>query len=255
MDEEPKIQVSPNRRNLLIVTILAVVLTFPTIPALLYKYAIDAPSRNTQVVEFDIEQGMSVSDISVALYEEGVIESPIIFKVFIRINNLQSKIQAGVYNIEPKTSIVELASLFGLGTNDTKLTFIEGWRREEFAQYAAESLKNVSYAEFVAKTQNLEGKLFPDTYFLSEDVTTQELIDKLASTFEEKTVDLLTDSKLAVLGMTEDEVITLASIIEREVHSEDARKLVAGILLKRLREGMPLQADATTQYAVAWDKH
>lgn len=103
-------------------------------------------------------------------------------------------------------------------------------------------------------SHTLEGFLFPDTYFFNVEVSETEIVDKLTDTYKEKTQNLITDVVLEELGMTEKELITFASIVEREVSENEDREIVAGILINRWRNGQALEADATTQYTVALER-
>jgi len=87
--------------------------------------------------------------------------------------------------------------------------------------------------------------LFPDTYFIDANTLATSLVDLQLKTFKDKTLDLLNLNP----NLTENEVIVLASILERETNGGDDLPLIAGILIKRYQEGMPLDADATSQYA------
>ncbi|MDE2172881.1 MAG: endolytic transglycosylase MltG, partial [Patescibacteria group bacterium] len=92
----------------------------------------------------------------------------------------------------------------------------------------------------------LEGKLFPDTYYFYENSTPQDVIQLLTRTFEEQTKPLLLDIQAS--GRTPADVITMASIVEKEAASSTDRRIIAGILWKRLDMGMPLQVDAPFFY-------
>ena len=106
--------------------------------------------------------------------------------------------------------------------------------------------------EFLAESQDFEGFLFPDTYLFPREVTASQVVRKLRNTFDTKIKSLQEDIEKS--AYTENELVTLASIIERETKKGDERPIVAGILFNRLEVGMVLQADATVQYAVANSK-
>jgi len=153
------------------------------------------------------------------------------------------------------TSIKELVDILQFGRNDVTIRYIEGWRVEQLAELLSQKMKDVDYGEFVAAARPYEGYLFPDTYYFNVDATQKEILERLRDTFEKKTADLLTAENARKTGLTPEEMVILASIVEREVAEYEDRRIVAGILLKRLQEGMALEADATTQYAVALNKY
>lgn len=240
-------EVKNHKLNYLLVLALALLVIFPTIPYLLYRYGVTNPSNVSEHTTFEIKSGNSVSKIARNLEINGLVESSSLFKLYIKLNSLDKKLQAGIYNIPPKTNIAELGKMFQNGYDDKVLTFVEGWRLEEFAQYADEEVDNVTYKEFMFCAKGKEGYLFPDTYIVRNDTTTEELIEVLEKNFHSKTQKLFSEGE----GLTEAEVVIFASIVEREMSIEEDRPIVAGILIKRWKEGMGLGADATTQYAIA----
>jgi len=223
-------------------------------PILFYKYytfAIRRPSQSGKEITFEIKRGDGVSEISDSLYGKGAINSSILFKAYLIINKLHTNVQAGVYKITAGSNVIQIANMFQKGTNDIKITFLEGWRVEEFAREAGKRFEKIDYEKFVSLAKNDEGYLFPDTYLFNIDVSEESLLNSLRVNFTAKTKDILTDTALAKAGLTKSEVIILASIVEREVSKEEDRPIVAGILISRYKNGVKLDADATVQYAVA----
>ncbi|MDO8639211.1 MAG: endolytic transglycosylase MltG [Candidatus Daviesbacteria bacterium] len=129
---------------------------------------------------------------------------------------------------------------------EKKVTLIEGWRVEEMAVKLS-SVLGVSGSEFIKEAK--EGYMFPDTYMFDPKATPSEIVTILRANFEKK-YDSILKSKIQKLGLTTDEGVTLASIVEREARSDEVRRMVASILLKRLKIDMGLNADATIQYAL-----
>lgn len=222
----------------------------PAIFCLYYKTAINRPSQTDKEITYVIKKGQDILEISRELYEKNAINSSALFNIYVYTNRLDKSIQAGVYTIPAGTSIKELLQMFQHGTEDISMTFIEGWRVEEFAQYARDRLNSVGYNEFIEAAKEYEGRLFPDTYYVNKSVATKDLVTRLKDTFEEKTKDLLTPENLQKANLTYEQALIFASIVEREMHIQKDRPVVAGILIKRFRENMPLGADATVQYAV-----
>jgi UPF0755 protein len=117
------------------------------------------------------------------------------------------------------------------------ITIPEGWRREQIAQLL--EIKNVTSAEeFLARTTELEGSLFPDTYRFFLNTPVNDVVEELTSTFTKRT---------ASRPPTRNELI-LASIVEREAASASERPIIAGVYANRLAIGMKLDADPTVQY-------
>lgn len=126
-----------------------------------------------------------------------------------------------------------------LKKQDVEVTIIEGWRREQIAALLAKN-NIVDQEEFLAVTENLEGKLFPDTYRFFPNSKAEDVVKKFTDNFQEKTKDL---------GTISQDNLILASIIEREAGSNSERAKIAGVYLNRIRDGMMLEADPTVQYA------
>lgn len=250
MDDQSEAGQNIQKRNILLVFLLVVFLVFPTIPFLLYRFGINNEMPTNKDIEVEIKPGESVKEIAENLKDAGVINSPLLFKLYLKLNGLEKNIQAGLYTIPKMSSIVTIADLVQYGRNDLEIKFIEGWRLEQLAILLAKRLESFNYQEFVEKTKNMEGYLFPDTYFFSKDATLGEVIELMSQTFGLKTAELLSTPNLAKTGLKKADVIILASLVEREIVHEDDRKIVAGILLKRLAEGLKLDVDATTQYAI-----
>jgi UPF0755 protein len=242
------------KKLLYVLSLVFIFIIFPICVYKYYRFAITRPSQMDKTIDFEIKKGKSVTEISDELYKRGIINSSFLFNVYVFTNGYEKNLQAGTYAINPGVTIKELTTIFQHGVNDTRITFLEGWRVEEFAREASQKFKNIDWSDFVTKAGQYEGYLFPDTYYFRDDVEEQDLISTLRNTFDEKTKDILTNNAVAETGLTKEQVIILASIVEREVNSNEDRPIVAGILMKRLKEGIKLDADATTQYAIAISK-
>lgn len=214
-----------------------------------YKFAVLRPNQKTDDTTFEITSGESVAEIADNLYAQDAINSEFLFKVYVVWNKLN--LQAGVYNIPGGASTDEVAKLLQHGTNDKNITFIEGWRVEEYANAVSGYFSKIDYVEFVKLARDHEGYLFPDTYSFSSEVTEEEMIEALKQNFEAKTSELLTPENLAKVGLTKEQVVIFASIVEREVNTDEDMPIVAGILVKRWKNEELVGADATTQYIIA----
>ena len=211
-----------------------------------------SPLVGTQSIT--IEPGMGASEIAELLYVGGFIRSKAWFEIYLQLNDLRATLQAGEYEIPPGLSLKETVELLQHGTFDLKLTFPEGWRREEMAEYLSSKFKiqnsKLSAVEFLSVSEGMEGRLFPETYFVSKETTGGELVARMREMFDRKfTVELR--EKARQRGLSEEDVVILASIVEREVKFDEDRAKVAGLLIKRWQNDWPLEADVTVQYAVA----
>lgn len=237
------------KKKLLILTILLLVL-LPLGAYSYYNYALGLPnSSDEEATAFVVEQGQSVEEVARNLERKGLIRSAALFRLYLALSDLSSGLQAGEYQIPQNLNIREIVDLLQHGTFDTKITFIEGWRREEMATEISNlksQIPKLNAAEFLRESEGLEGYLFPDTYFVSRETTAEELVKMMRENFEKKVGRLEPDS------LTLDQAVSIASIVEREVKFTEDKPLVAGVLIKRLLNDWPLQADATVQYALGY---
>lgn len=253
-------QLDPNKYHIVtkkhkILVVVSIVLffliTLPTIGYWYYTFALNRPSQTSKEITFEIKNGQLVSEIADNLYAVEAINSKFLFNFYAVSTKLDRNIQAGLYTVPAGTSIKQLVDQFQHGKMDQSITFLEGWRVEEFAREASSKFVNVDYYEFITLAKDYEGYLFPDTYIFNNNINAAEMIDHLRDVFNAKTKDLLSDSYLEKSGLTSEQAVIFASILERETSNPSDRPLVAGILIKRWKEGMKIEADATTQYVVS----
>lgn len=208
-------------------------------------------SPDTSLKDFLIVRGASASQVGNNLFKEGLIKSPLAFKIYIQVTGKAKSIPAGEYRLSGSYSLFKLVDELTKGPTEIWVTIPEGLRREEIAEKFATSFgKGEEFRnEFIVESEGLEGYLFPDTYLFPKTASASSVVTKMRSTFDKKTADL--QEKIDSGSLSLNQVVTLASIVEREAKFADERPIVAGILLNRLNIGMGLQVDATVQYAVA----
>ena len=192
------------------------------------------------------------------LEKEKLIRSAIAFRLLVAQLGITTKIQAGDYQIPQNLSSQEIAKLLTFGALDIWITFPEGQRIEQQAETLVNKLKTADNEKYQFDKQDYikeaeEGYMFPDTYLISKDASASAIVKKLRGTFEDKVTKSLLGKGLNN-GLTENEVIILASLIEREAKTNEERAIIAGILLNRIKDGMALQVDATVQYAKGYDE-
>lgn len=197
---------------------------------------------------FRISAGDGVRTIAANLAEENLIRSPTAFFVLIKLMGIERNLQAGEFRLNRAMDSKTIARELTHGSEDTWITTLEGWRNEEIAAALSKNL-DIPESEFL-KSAKL-GYMFPDTYLVPQDATAGAIIEIFTSAFDKKvTADMKADIRAS--GMTLNEVLTLASIVEREGHTDEDRPVIAGVLLNRLKAGWPLQADATLQFALGY---
>ncbi len=209
-------------------------------------------SAQTGNTEFVITPGQSLDQIADNLSQAKLIRSRAVFKLTVFRYNLAKKIQAGYFYLSPSESTAQIAqSLTKALAKQVWVTIPEGLRREEVANTVLDQLATAKIPhkfdpeEFIRSTVKLEGHLFPETYAFDQNVTTAQVIDKLTGQFS-SVIDSLKISPDKL-----DNVVTLASLVEREAGQDSEREEVASIINKRVSNNWALQVDATVQYAIA----
>lgn len=205
-------------------------------------------SKNTTSKIFTIEPGEALNSIIRRLESEGYIRSRLAFYVVVRQKGIEKKIQAGRFRLSPSMDAYMLAEELTHGTDDTWVTVIEGLRKEEIAQVISKEL-NIPEVELTSIAK--EGYLFPDTYLFPQTASAEAVVNAMYQNYKAKvSPDILASAQSN--GLSEDELITLASLVEREARSDEARRAVASIMLRRIKEDMPLQVDASVQYVIGY---
>lgn len=213
-----------------------------------------------------IEKGQGVKQIAAELKSENLIRSPFWFQAYIWLSGKQVNLQAGEYSFSPGVNLVEVADSILQGKvvqNNIWVTIPEGFtskqiegRLVESGLPSAKGLAAVNLNSFgtsyeslkdlPAKT-GLEGFLFPDTYKFEKGATQEEILDKMLVNFESKLTAKMR-SDIVSQDRTIFQVVTMASILEKEVKTGDDRKITSGIFWQRLADKYPLQSDATLSY-------
>lgn len=208
-----------------------------------------APASVDQVSKIVVvAKGESFSQVAADLEKQKLIKSAWAFSLYARQNGLSAKIQAGSFKLSQSMTAEQILKVLSSQPLDNWVTLLEGWRVEEMAKKLNDSL-GVSSSEFLKIAK--EGYMFPDTYLFPKDYTSSKIVKKLEDTFDDRYSNELRIRVIAQ-GLTENQGVILASIVEREARSDEARKMVASILLKRFKIGMGLNADATVQYALGY---
>lgn len=201
-------------------------------------------SDNKQIV-FVVDKGAAFSQVVLDLKKANLIKNSFVFSMYGKQSGLVNKIQPGTFRLSPAFSSTEILKVLTDQPLDNWVTLLEGWRVEEMAKKLNDEL-GIDNSEFLKIAK--EGYMFPDTYLFPKDYSAEQIVNKLKSTFDQKYNDNL-KSKIKALGLTENQGVILASLVEREGRSVEVRTKVAGIILKRFKMGMKLDIDATVQYA------
>jgi len=221
-----------------------------------YFYLFSQPMNSGAVAktQFVVPRGQAVSIIASRLKDEGLIRSSIMFRLAVKQKGLEGKLQSGSFQISPSMTPVEIALKLTQGTNDTWVTILEGWRREQIATSLVEyGFNSFDLQEFLDLTVGQEGRIFPDTYLFSKESTATTIHRVIQSNFEKKVIFGL-ENEIEQSNRSFDDVLVMASIVEREARGYEEMRHVAGILWNRYDINMALQADATLQYIKGYDE-
>jgi len=239
-------------------------------------------TAQTELVAFEIEQGASVKEVSKALEKEGIIRNSKLFNFYLKFKNV-SGFKSGLYHVSKSMTLDEIiAELSGQGKdkdqNATKVLIREGEQLTEIAKEVEKSTK-YSAEDFMAKVQDedflrylvqkfpklltqsyngyqvkyvLEGYLFPATYDMNDSKTLQMLITEMVA----KTDEVMSKyyDKILASDYTLQEIMAMASLIEKEGTKLEDRKKISSVFHNRIKENMKLQTDVSVQYALGEHK-
>ncbi len=225
-------------------------------------------STDPSPVPFTVTVGESAVAVANALYDQQLVTDPELFRRFLSYNGLDSSLEAGDYELRRNMNMREIAeALQKANFEEVSVTIPEGWRAEEIAKKLSDE-KIMNGDEFLAFVRqgvgvthplladrpantSFEGYLFPDTYRLPVKAKPADLVNRMLENMAGKipgdAVQLA-----AGQGHTFFEILTIASIVEREAVVPTERPLIASVYLNRLAQGMYLQADPTVQYAMGY---
>jgi len=256
------------RKYLILIFGLTAIISAVTINE--YKKDIYSPLNKEDKTDISIliHQGDSLSEIADELEEKSIINSNWAFNWYSKIHNLDTGIISGRFLLNPSMTIPEILSKISTPSeSEAILTIQEGLTIKDIDKKLSEmglikegnfitatkNFKDFDSYKFLPKTTNtslaapLEGYIFPDTYFLEPvNFDSNDLIYKALNNFSKKITPLENDFKNSKHSMNE--IVTMASIIEKEIRTENDRPIVSGILWKRLNSGWKLDADATLLY-------
>ncbi len=236
-------------RHLKIACYVTIALIFGAIVLCVYENT--APKNFPTNVFVHVEKNTSLSHIARDLKDNNVIRSAVLFRAFVTILGGEHSISQGDYFFRERLSSLRVArrvTQADFGLTPIKITFPEGTTVKDMARILTLQLPNFNTPLFVKLTQGKEGYLFPDTYFFYPNVTPVEVVETMEHNFAEKLRPLETD--IEKLDKPLKDIIIMASIVEEEGKSPESRRLIAGILWKRLKDGMLLQVDAPFSYII-----
>jgi UPF0755 protein len=217
-----------------------------------------------------IKNKSSLEDLAKQLEDKSIIKSKRIFLAYTKINGFNSSIKSSKLIIRPGTSYKELVSKFEKAQSDFSIVTIPegftlyqiGERLEKYTSIKKEDLLKVNISELASNSIvstkpdvyfELEGFLYPDTYYVPVGASKKEVIDLMFSRFKRIFSDKYI-SRTKELGLDINDIIIIASLIEKEAANDEERNKIAGVIYNRLDKGMSLQIDASVIYAITKGK-
>lgn len=226
------------------------------------------PVGTGPAVQVTIPQGASTPQIAQTLRERGLIRDAWAFRMLARWQGLEARLQAGEYRFAPDEGARRILSRLAAGdVVRYPVTIPEGYTvaqigealaragladRERFLRFAHEADRFWIPQMRGNATGSLEGYLFPDTYLLPRGLPEERIVQMMVNRFREAAGALLAGP--LPLGLTAHEVVTVASLVEREARLAPERARIAGVIYNRLQRGMRLEVDATVLYALGRHK-
>ena len=242
---------------------IGVILSTWGIGGLFYYQASNSVSEDTQPIIISISPGDSLKKISIDLKNHRLIRSASAFRLLANIRKQQTQIQVGEYELNQSMLPMDILTAITSGkTLFHSVTIPEGYRITEIAELlAAKNLINKK--KFIEETKNseiikslditsdsLEGYLFPETYHFSKHSSERKIVHTMVNTFKKRVIRKKFMNHVPQSSLTLHEIITLASIIEKETGANDERKHISSVFHNRLRKKMLLQTDPTVIYAI-----
>src|SRR3989344_8277176 len=243
---------------------LVLALLFLMVAIFAFHFFLPKKISSGEDVFYQVQKGWGIREIANDLQSKGLIRSRAFFNIYAFISGKRLKLQAGLYEFSSHISVASVVNKLSSGyTVVNKVTIQEGWDLKDIQGYF-ENKEVYRTADFLSaltsdytsafdvlvdrpKGADLEGYIYPDTYNVSHDGTPDQFIKLAVSTLNKKLTPQLRQ-EIKNQNKTIFEIITMASILEKEVKSLEDKKIVAGVLWKRIDTGMALQVDSTVNY-------
>lgn len=210
-----------------------------------------APRNFPRDIVVSIKEGATLTQVATMLEEKAIIHSSFVYKIFVVVLGGSKKIMAGDYRFESPISALRVAyrTIHGeQGIPKIKITIPEGMASYDMATLLADKIPGFDGRAFLKLAKPKEGKLFPDTYYFSETVTPEQVVTMMTENFDKQVKNLTV--AIGMSGRSFNDVLKMASIIEREANNSHDRRVIAGILWKRIDSDHPLQVDQPFFYTL-----
>ena len=230
----------------------------------IFYYQASLPvSDNKQSKTFEVHPGMTLKQVAKELSQQELIRSPSAFQAIAYIQQKQNQVMVGEFNLSPSMLPTEILLRITSGkTVLHSITIPEGYRITEIAtlfhkagladkeKFIQQTKDEDLIRSLDISSDSLEGYLFPETYHFSKFSTEKQIVQKMVATFKEQVFKPSILKSVKESPLSWHEVITLASLIEKETGLDSERKIISSVFHNRLRKNMRLQTDPTVIYAI-----
>ncbi len=210
-----------------------------------------APGNFPEGMTFSVAKGATVSEIADKLFLNDAIRSTTLFKVYTTLLSKAGGVKTGNYFFGASESALRIAyrMVVGeLGVLQVKVTVPEGLASPDIARAIKKDIPTFDDKGFLKLARPLEGYLFPDTYFFDRNTTPEDAITAMRDNFDGRTKSVRAPKTFGGKSYAFKDILTMASLVEEEATSSADRRIIAGILWKRIANGMALQVDAPFFY-------
>jgi|SRR3989344_425664 len=217
----------------------------------LYVYVIQPPDNFPVATLVEVPAGAPLKAVSATLEEKSVVRSALALRILITLMGDERTIRAGDYVFKEPRDVFAVAralSIGAFGLEPVRIRVHEGATTKEMAVIFSRRLERFEPENFLAQARPQEGYLFPDTYFFLPNVTEDSVLQTLRQNFDQQ-VSVI-QPQIASSTHSLDEIVKMASIVEREARISADRRMIAGVLWNRLARGMALQVDVTFLYTI-----
>jgi len=224
-------------------------LFFIFVVILLYIFFASSPSKFPAGVTVTVEGGSSLTEVAEYLKGKNIIRSPFAFKVLVYIRGGEDGSIAGDYFFSKSRNVFHVSRRIVLGQyglNPVSITIPEGSTVVDMAVIYERYLSDFDAEEFVDDALPYEGYLFPDTYYFLPSIKTNEIISTMKENFFKRIGEIQEEINSSDKSL--EEIVIMASLLEEEARTEEARRMISGVLWHRIDIGMPLQVDAVFPY-------
>lgn len=236
-----------------------------------YNYTIEKPLKtNKDIIAITIGEGEGFYNLLDRLDEEGILRNKTLIKLNLKLNKQSLDIVPGTYEIKTNISLGELIDTLKNTSHkgDISVTIPEGYDIDEMSELFEQqgifsknefiqAVKEYPLPSYIKsdsnKKYNLEGYLFPDTYFVNKNITPKEFITLMISEFDATIKSIEHEEGITISNEKLEKIVTIASLIEEEAEVEEERALISSVIYNRLNKGMKLEFCSTINYA--WGEH